>query len=113
MARSSSLWRACGRKSLLGGLDQTRVVGQTEVVVGAEIEHLAFGALDLDVAALGCDDDSLVLVEPGILDVLEFFLKMCFEIPVHDISEFSGSSCPARGLVSLLFTTKLIKDEGF
>ncbi len=48
--------------SLLCSLDQTAVVGKAEIVVGAEIEHLALCACHLDVAALRSDNHALVLV---------------------------------------------------
>ena len=44
-----------------GGADQAGIVGQAEVVVGAEIQHLAPG--DGDARALRALDDALVLPE--------------------------------------------------
>ena len=51
---------------VLGGLDEARVVGETQVVVGAEVQYLA--ACHLDLGALRRFDDALVLVESCGLD---------------------------------------------
>ena len=67
---------------LLGGLDEARVVGETQVVVGAEVEHLAAG--HLDGGLLRTLDEALALVESGLLDVLQFLLEVFLEFTVHN-----------------------------
>ena len=71
---------------LLRGFDQARIVGQAEVVVGAEVEGLA-AVLEGDFSALGGDDIAFVLVETGLLDFGEGVLEVLLEFSVH------GSYC--------------------
>ena len=52
---------------VLGGLDEARVVGEAEVVVGAEVEHLF--ASHLDGGLLGPFDEAFAFVKAGCLDV--------------------------------------------
>src|SRR5690606_17318766 len=55
---------------LLGGLDHGRVVGQAEVVVGAEVQHrAAVGQRDL--GGLRAGDDALGLEQAGLADLVE------------------------------------------
>ena len=56
---------------LLGGGDHVRVVGQAQVVVGAEVEHLA-AAFQLDLGRLRRDDDALGLEQALLADGVEF-----------------------------------------
>lgn len=60
-----------GIEGLLGGLDEDGAVGETEVVVGAEVDDLAVSSLDFDLGELLGGDDTLILVGAGGLDVLE------------------------------------------
>ena len=54
---------------VLGGVAQFLIVGEAEIVVGAEIQHLA--AADLDLGRLGRGDHPLGFVEPGRLQPVE------------------------------------------
>ena len=51
---------------VLGSLYEARMVGEAEVVVGAEVEH--FLSLHLDGSLLRAFDEAFVLVEAGFLD---------------------------------------------
>ena len=66
---------------LLGSLDQPRIVRQAEVVVGAEVQHLA--ACHFDFGALGRLDDPLALVKSGRLDLCEFLPEIILDFSVH------------------------------
>ena len=66
---------------LLGRFDQAFVVRQSEVVVGAEVQHLA--ACHLDLGPLGRLDDPFLLVKPRSLDFGEFPLQVFLDFPVH------------------------------
>ena len=68
----------------LGRLDQPRVVGEAEVVVRAEIEHLA--AAHLDRRPLRRADDTLLLVKSRGLDRRQLLLQIRFDFSVHDPS---------------------------
>src|SRR5690606_16536013 len=59
-----------GVQRVLRGLDHRRVVGQAQVVVGAEVEHLApVGQGDL--GGLRRGDDALGLEQAGLADLLD------------------------------------------
>ena len=73
---------------LLGGLDQARVVAQAQVVVGAEVEHFARGPGHGDISLLGSGDDTFVLVQACVLDVLQFLGEVVLELFVHGIGVF-------------------------
>ena len=79
---------AVGVHGGFGGGDEARIVGEAEVVVGAEVEDVALGALHFYVGALGGCDDSLVLVEAGVADALKLGLEVFFEVSIHIIAEF-------------------------
>ena len=68
---------------LLGCLHEPRVVGETQVVVGAEVEYLL--AAHLDFRPLGRGDYPFFLVEASLPDVCKFFLQKLFHFSVHDI----------------------------
>src|SRR4051812_42633186 len=53
----------------VGGGDHRGVAGEAEVIVGAEVEDVA--AVDRDVGGLRRGDHALVLVEAGVVDLLE------------------------------------------
>ena len=63
------------------GLDDARVVREPEVVVGAEVQHLAPG--DLDLRGLRAVDAALALGEAGGLDLVEFGAKLVANRSVH------------------------------
>ncbi len=69
---------------LLRSLDKARGVGEAEIVVGAEIQRLA-SVLKSDLCALGGGYVPFILVESGILDRGQLFLKMFLEIAVHNV----------------------------
>ena len=58
-----------------------RIVGQPEVVVGAEVEHLA--TVHRDVRALRALDDALVLPQPRVADAVELGLQPLRISPLH------------------------------
>ena len=55
---------------LVGGGDDVGMVGQAQIIVGAEIQHLAPG-LDPDVRSLRAGDDPLLLEEGVTADALD------------------------------------------
>src|SRR5690606_26552857 len=59
-----------GVQRLLGRLDHRRVVGQAQVVVGAEVEHLA-AVLEDDLGRLRAGDDALGLEQAGLADIFQ------------------------------------------
>ena len=66
----------------LGTLDEVRVVREAKIVVGAEVEH--FLSLDRDGSLLRAFDQALLLVEAGLLDVLQFLLEVSLKFTVHN-----------------------------
>ena len=72
---------ATGIHHVLGSLDQTRVVGETEVVVGTEVQQLL--ALHLDGSLLGTLYEAFLFVESGLSDGLQFLLEMFLKFTVH------------------------------
>src|SRR6185437_16031796 len=87
-------------QTLLGRPHQGRLVGEAEVVVGAEVEHLAPGHRDARV--LGALDDALALPEPGLPDAVELRPQALLGLPVHGWSSgFSAAGsagvCSASG----------------
>src|SRR5690606_10568249 len=72
---------AVGVQRFPGGLDHRRMVGQAQVVVGAEVEHgAAVGERDL--GGLRRGDDALGLEHAGIADLAQGFPVACGQ--VHD-----------------------------
>ena len=69
---------------VLGTFNQTAVVGQAEVVVGAEVQH--FFPLHLDGGALGTLDNSFFLVKPGTLQFVKSVAQVFFHFSVHNIN---------------------------
>ena len=61
--------------------DDVGVVGEAEVVVGAEVERLATGRRD--VGGLRGGQLALALVEPGLLDLLERGRELVLDCAVH------------------------------
>ena len=70
--------------SFLGSLYQTAVIAQTQIVIGAEVENLPLRAVYCYSSFLRSDDDALVLVQTGVLDVLQLLLEMLTKVSVHD-----------------------------
>ena len=60
---------------LLGRLHQRRMIGEPEIVVGAEVEHLA-PALHADHRALRALDDALTLEKPLLVQRLGLLVKV-------------------------------------
>ena len=71
---------------LLGSLDESGVVAQSQIVVGAEVQH--FLALHLDGCALRAFDDSFFLVEAGCFQVGQGLLQMLLDFSVHNRIRF-------------------------
>ena len=67
-----------------GGLDHGRVVGEAEVVVGAEVEQPAH-PLHLDVRRLGRLEDELALVEPCLPQLVELLDELLLQRSVHGL----------------------------
>ena len=65
-----------------GGGDDTRVVGQAEVIVGAEVEDLPV-ARHLDTGLLGREDDTLGLKEPCRADFFQLGLELVADLREH------------------------------
>ena len=65
----------------LGCADQARVVGKTEVVVGAEVEH-RFSA-HIDFRLLRAADETFVLVQTGFANGGQLRLEVLLEFTVH------------------------------
>ena len=72
---------AAGIHCFLRRLDQPRIVRQSEVIVGAEVEHLP--TCNLDLGPLGRSDDPFPFVKPCGLDFGEFMLQVLLDFPVH------------------------------
>ena len=66
-----------GVHDVLGSLDDSLVVGEAQIVVGAEVQHLLAVGDDLD--ALGRGDDTLVLVGTGGADLADLGLEVSQE----------------------------------
>ena len=63
-------------------LDEARMIGQTQIVVGAEVEN--FLTLHLNGCTLRALDDALLLVQTGFLQVGQCFAEMFLNLTVHD-----------------------------
>jgi hypothetical protein len=72
------------------------VVGETEVVVGAEVEHL-LSAAHPDVGLLRSRDDPLGLVETGLADVVEGGAYVVLDRREHGSFPFGVSGRPSAG----------------
>ncbi|MDZ7749664.1 MAG: AzlC family ABC transporter permease [Halofilum sp. (in: g-proteobacteria)] len=70
-------------------LDQRLAVGETEVVVGAQVEH-ALAAGHLDLAGLARGDDALVLVQAGRAQGLELARQVLGESLAHGMIRRRG-----------------------
>jgi len=66
----------------MGSLDDLGMRGQTQVVIGAEVDHLV-ATLDSDIRRLGAHDDPLLFVEPFIANLLNFPLQILLNLTVH------------------------------
>ena len=77
---------------LLGRCDEPWIVGEAEVVVGAEVKGLA-AVLECDFRGLGGGDVPFVLVQAGFLDGCELCFQMILKFAVH------GYNC----LISFVF----------
>ena len=69
---------------LVGGGDHRRVVGEAEVVVGAEVDQLRAG--EADVAALGRGDRPLRLAQPGGVDLRQLRRDLRADLAEHRVS---------------------------
>ena len=58
------------------------MIGQTQIVVGAEVEN--FLTLHLNGCTLRALDDALLLVQTGFLQVGQCFAEMFLNLTVHD-----------------------------
>ena len=67
----------------LGALDEARVVAETQVVVGTEIQDFLAGYLDG--GSLRALDEALVLVETGLADFLQRLLEVLLHFSVHKL----------------------------
>ncbi len=68
-------------ESLMGGSDQIRVVGQSQIVVGTEVQHLL--TADGDAGLLGGGDDALLLVQPFSLHLVQLLGQVTIESVRH------------------------------
>ena len=66
---------------VLGSLDKARVVGKTQIVVGAEVQHSL--SAYIDGSLLGAFDEAFVFVKSCFADGRELVLKMLLEFSVH------------------------------
>ena len=66
---------------VLGSLNKSRMVGESEVVVGAEVDHLFAGYVDR--RCLRAFDDTFTLVETCIFDLLQLSLQVLLKFSVH------------------------------
>ena len=78
---------AVGVERLLGGFHQLGVVGQAEIVVGAEIQDILAGR-HLDGCLLGRRDDTFFLVQAGFTDGLELGFEILLKIVIHSVWVF-------------------------
>lgn len=73
---------AAGVHGVLGGGDDVRVVGEAQVVVGAEVQHVRAALAELarlDVAGLRRVDVPLGLEQAGGADLVEFVLQLVLD----------------------------------
>ena len=61
-------------EALLAGLDQVRVVGEAEVVVRTEIQHMLAGHIDISLLLRG--DHAFLLVQATVLQLLDVLLQL-------------------------------------
>ena len=74
--------KAAGVHGVLGGGDDLRVVGQAQVVVGAEVQHVRAGLAELagrDVVGLRRVDVPFGLEQAGAADLIEFVLQLVLD----------------------------------
>ena len=73
---------AAGIHAFLGGFDKLRIVGQTEVVIGTEVEALL--TLNHNLGTLGALDNAFMFVKTSGFDVGQLCLKMLLKLSIHD-----------------------------
>ena len=74
--------KAVAVHSGLSGGDQARMVGETEVVICAEVDHFLPRA-DLDISSLRGRDNSFALVETSFVNSLKFLSEVLLHILKH------------------------------
>ena len=74
--------------AVLCRLDEFGVVGEAEVVIRAEIDHL-LTTFDRDTGGLRGDDHAFVLIETCILDLLQSLLQMILKILIHNLLNYA------------------------
>jgi len=62
--------KAVAAEGLFCGFDQGRVVGQTKIIIGAEIEYRA-SVIEHDFCRLRAGDDALGFEQPGLADIVQ------------------------------------------
>mmetsp|Transcript_64028 Transcript_64028/g.165306 ORF Transcript_64028/g.165306 Transcript_64028/m.165306 type:complete len:265 (-) Transcript_64028:15-809(-) len=91
--------KAVASERLLARLDQGRVARQTQVVVGAKVQHRPLPVLNGDHAGLWAGDDSLHLVGASLLHGTNLALEMFPELTAHGrthAAEVLAQPSPAR-----------------
>ena len=68
-------------QSPFGCFHQTGMVGEPQVIVGAEVDYLAIFYLYL--RPLGREYDPLILIKPGVADVLQLCFEAVFHFSIH------------------------------
>ena len=74
----------------LRSLDETRVVGQAKIVVGAHVDNVGF-LRGVDTGALRCGDDALFAPGAGFADGVQFLFKG-LQCGFHENSSFTSSN---------------------
>ena len=77
---------AAGVHGIFGSLDEAGIVRQTQIVVGAEVEHCF--AAHFDGSLLGAFDEALFLVEAGFAKVFQLLLEVFLKFSVHDVMDY-------------------------
>ena len=85
---SEELFCACrGIHGGFGGCDQLGTVGQTQVVVGAEVDDFPPVGQG-DFGSLRGSDDAFFLEQAGLPDLVQFLLKVFLQFVVHGFRIF-------------------------
>ena len=83
-----------GIQSLLGSLDQIGTVGETQVVVGAEVQDLLVASLDGDLSSLLASNHTLLLEGSGGADIVQRLVNSLVQLSsvLGDRQSFSHCS---------------------
>ena len=67
---------------LHGTVDELAIIAQSQIIVGAKIEHF-LPRFHFNISLLRRGDNSLFLIKAGFFNVGKFLIQKCFNVTVH------------------------------